>query len=252
MKKVCKSFLLLAVMIFSISTFTFVYFTDSARAVSFEYDESTINSNMESMAQYFSQMSDVELDYFISNSIGVNKEALESMKAVKSTDIGDYVSVEQCKTKEHDDYLSADSVIHFKNKDVKMNVKFQYISQQVVPASVSFSIMSDDSKVSMGSKMATAGLNTLLGMGTVFVVLIFLSLIISLFILVPAIQNKRPAKKKEEPVKEEYVEEDEELVDDLELVAVITAAIAASENRQTDGFVVRSIKRSPQNRWKNA
>ena len=40
--------------------------------------------------------------------------------------------------------------------------------------------------------------------------------------------------------------------DDDELVAVIAAAIAASEGTTTDGFVVRSIKRSKNNKWKNA
>ena len=38
-------------------------------------------------------------------------------------------------------------------------------------------------------------------------------------------------------------EEQDEEVDDLELVAVITAAIAASENTSTDGLVVRSIRK---------
>jgi len=37
--------------------------------------------------------------------------------------------------------------------------------------------------------------------------------------------------------------------DDLELVAVITAAIAAQEGTSTDGFVVRSIRRRPSNNW---
>ena len=35
----------------------------------------------------------------------------------------------------------------------------------------------------------------------------------------------------------------EEVQDDLELVAVIAAAIAAATGTSTDGFVVRSIKR---------
>ena len=39
------------------------------------------------------------------------------------------------------------------------------------------------------------------------------------------------------------VEEQDEEVDDLELIAVITAAIAASENTSTDGLVVRSIRK---------
>ena len=40
-------------------------------------------------------------------------------------------------------------------------------------------------------------------------------------------------------------EEIEELADDTELVAVIAAAIAAFEGKQsTDGFVVRSIRKA--------
>ena len=46
--------------------------------------------------------------------------------------------------------------------------------------------------------------------------------------------------------------EEEELVDDLELVAVITAAIAASTNTSTDSLVVRSIRRAPGAKWKRA
>ena len=43
----------------------------------------------------------------------------------------------------------------------------------------------------------------------------------------------------------------EDLTDDLELAAVITAAIAASEGTSTDGFVVRSIKKRRKNsQWK--
>ena len=39
---------------------------------------------------------------------------------------------------------------------------------------------------------------------------------------------------------------------DLELVAVITAAIAASENTSGDGFVVRSIKKANKRNWQRA
>ena len=45
---------------------------------------------------------------------------------------------------------------------------------------------------------------------------------------------------------------EEELADDLELVAVIAAAIAAYTGTSTDDFVVRSIKRSTTNKWKKA
>lgn len=103
-------------------------------------------------------------------------------------------------------------------------------------------------------------LNTLMGMGTVFAVLIFISLLISLFVYIPSIeralknrssrkekraaQEERPAPKR--PIIEEAEEEEEELVDDGELVAVITAAIMAASSGtavSADKLVVRSIKR---------
>lgn len=41
----------------------------------------------------------------------------------------------------------------------------------------------------------------------------------------------------------------EEEVDDTELIAVIAAAIAASEGTSTDGFVVRSIRKINRKKW---
>ncbi|MCI9329432.1 MAG: OadG family protein [Ruminococcus sp.] len=99
-----------------------------------------------------------------------------------------------------------------------------------------------------------AGLNTVLGMGTVFVVLIFISFIISLFEKIPALEEK--FRKKETapaapaPAPAAAAEPAAEVqADDSELIAVIAAAIAAAEGTTTDGFVVRSIKRRKSNKW---
>ncbi len=98
----------------------------------------------------------------------------------------------------------------------------------------------------MKSRMQNALMNTVLGMGTVFAMLIAIALIIYCFKIIPVIQKKFA--KKEEPVAEvpkaapaqaAPVQE----TDDLELVAVIAAAIAASENVPVDSFRVRTIKR---------
>lgn len=110
---------------------------------------------------------------------------------------------------------------------------------------------------STGEIMAKAGMNTLIGMGTVFVVLILISLIISCFTLVSKFEAKQ---KKEEPAAAavsapvvEQIAAKEELSDDTELVAVIAAAIAAYEGAaNTDGFVVRSIRKSNKSKWQNA
>ena len=95
--------------------------------------------------------------------------------------------------------------------------------------------------------MSKAGLNTILSMAIVFAVLIFIALIIAQFKHIANFQN---GAKKEEVKAEPDVEtapvavEEENLVDDLELVAVITAAIAAaSETESADGLVIRSIIR---------
>ena len=83
--------------------------------------------------------------------------------------------------------------------------------------------------------------------GTVFLVLIFISLLISCFKFIPQIMDKFTKKPSVEE-KPEVVEETSETVtaneeDDSELIAVIAAAIAASEQTSTDSFVVRSIRR---------
>ena len=113
----------------------------------------------------------------------------------------------------------------------------------------------------MGEKMEKAALNTLLGMGTVFIVLILIMFIIMAFGVIPKIEKAVADKKAKKNVNTEdavdntiaQIIEKEELSDDAELVAVIAAAIAASEGAAgTDGFVVRSIKRANTNKWQRA
>ncbi|MCH5261006.1 MAG: OadG family protein [Lachnospiraceae bacterium] len=112
---------------------------------------------------------------------------------------------------------------------------------------------------SFGELMVKAALNTVIGMGTVFVVLIFISLIISCFSLISKVGTKQQKtavttseKVAADPVVAQIAEK-EELAGDAELVAVIAAAIAAYEGSgSTDGFVVRSIRKSNKSKWQNA
>ena len=148
-----------------------------------------------------------------------------------------------------------------------------------------------------GEKMAKAGMNTLMGMGTVFLVLIFISFLIAQFKHINAYELKKKAAKDAEmaaaraaaaaaapkpaapapvpivpvpapapaapapapapaapavqavtepaPVQEEALEPE---VDELELVAVITAAISEATSVPADELVVRSIRRRPRRR----
>lgn len=99
-----------------------------------------------------------------------------------------------------------------------------------------------------------ACLNTLMGMGTVFVVLIFISFVISLFVLFSKKNKKSPAVGKTDeslPPLTAEVSDTKKAASDDEIIAVISAAIAAYEADNTpgygeapaDGLFVRSIKR---------
>ncbi len=132
----------------------------------------------------------------------------------------------------------------------KANANFVYVFESTgTPGS-----MSVDVQYGLGKTLQRAGLNTLMGVGTVFVMLILLSLLISLFRFIPNPEAKKAAEAK--AAKEAQaaviaaapVQAEENLADDGELVAVIAAAIAAAEGTTTDGFVVRSIRKVKRNR----
>ncbi|MDY4692086.1 MAG: OadG family protein [Blautia sp.] len=112
-----------------------------------------------------------------------------------------------------------------------------------------------DVQYPMSVTLKRAGLNTLMGIGIVFVMLIFLSCIISLFRFIPNPELKKAQAAKAEKAEKEALAatgqvpaaEEEDLTDDGELVAVIAAAVAVAEGTSTDGFVVRSIRRAKRN-----
>ncbi|MBP3420841.1 MAG: OadG family protein [Lachnospiraceae bacterium] len=143
-----------------------------------------------------------------------------------------------------------------RNADVELYYTDEYLDLMVLPPTMMIS-----PQYTLGEKMTKAGLNTLLGMGTVFMVLILIMAIIYAFGLIPKIEKALADKKAKKQSKTEVavdntiaqIIEKEELSDDTELVAVIAAAIAAYEGAaSTDGFVVRSIKRANTNKWQRA
>ena len=71
----------------------------------------------------------------------------------------------------------------YKDRDAEITIEFSEDSKML-----SFTA---SAKYTMGEILKKAGLNTVLGMGTVFVVLIFISFIISLFGLIGKTQRKK-------------------------------------------------------------
>ncbi|MDE6971602.1 MAG: OadG family protein [Lachnospiraceae bacterium] len=171
--------------------------------------------------------------------------AVESWESA-AEDMGDYIGI-----------ISTDSDITEDDGIIRVTVEGSTrnaVVELVLDAKKGITGISTNVEYTFKEKMGKAALNTLLGMGTVFVVLILISAIISCFNLIPGIQEKLSRKSKKAEVKESApassapqaaVPVEEDLTDDLELVAVIAAAIAASEGAaSTDGFVVRSIRRA--------
>ncbi|MBR1628307.1 MAG: OadG family protein [Lachnospiraceae bacterium] len=90
-------------------------------------------------------------------------------------------------------------------------------------------------------------MNTVMGISIVFCMLALISILIYCFRIVPYLTEKFSKKESPDPKPEQYMDirllVPEPTEDERELVAVIAAAIAASEQISTDDFVVRSIRR---------
>lgn len=208
----------------------------------FSTDELTMEEISYLCQQYFG----IEADgYAVATAIESFSSALETMGGI--TEIAEAEAVID------DDQIVVEVTVKGENKDASAEVIFSN-DMFLTLESASLNLES-----STGELMSRAALNTLIGMGTVFIVLILISLLISCLKVIPKLQEasakRREAKKAGGDAGDNTGidngvaqiaarEEVADVSDDLELVAVIAAAIAANEGAASaDGFVVRSIIR---------
>ena len=182
----------------------------------------------------------------------VMQTAFKSWESVMG-DLGALVSYETATVSLGDEgYIARmNTVFEQRNMEMTLMVDEEFTTIQ----GVSFA-----PEYTMGENMTRAGMNTLMGMGVVFAVLIFIAWVIDLFKYISVFENKLKAKNAPAPAPAPAaapapvaapVVEEEEYVDDTELISVIAAAIAASEGKTSaNGLVVRSIKRVPNRSWK--
>ena len=166
-------------------------------------------------------------------------------------EFGDFVGLKEYEggTTDKDGNVTYTAVYEFTDHNMRQALEFD--KDDVVTT------VTMDPIYSKGEIAKKAALNTLIGMGSVFAVLILLAFIISLFKYVSVFENRGKAKKDVAekaamPAPAPVAPAAPAPADDLQLIAVITAAIAAAEGTSTDGFVVRSIKRRSNNKWKKA
>ncbi len=113
----------------------------------------------------------------------------------------------------------------------------------------------------MSEALSTGGITTLIGLAIVFGVLVILMIVLCLF---KVFFYKEPAKKAApvaapvEPAAPAApapaAEAEEDVEDEEELIAVLTAAVAASLNTSTYNLQIKSYRRVPNKRpaWNNA
>lgn len=183
-------------------------------------------------------------DLLMYQSYGDQMDA-STMKVINSwtevkDEVGDFVDYGEVVVTVANGTTTVEQTADFTGRDIK--VTFVYDKDMNVED------INLDRIYSLGETMTKAAMNTAMGMGTVFVMLIVISLIISCFTFINKAQKKAESKKAASapapaaPAAAPVVEEVSQ-TDDLELVAVIAAAIAAATGTSTDDFVVRSIKR---------
>lgn len=166
--------------------------------------------------------------------------ALASYEA-SLADLGDYQSITSCTFTEDEDGVIISAEIQGSVRPGTVELIFD---DEMLFTSGTVNVT-----YTFGETMTKAGLNTLMGMGTVFAVLILIALLISSFNLIPKVQAAFSKKEKKvetaaDNAVAQIVENEAVQEDDLELIAVIAAAIAASEGAASaDGYVVRSIRR---------
>ena len=148
------------------------------------------------------------------------KSAQEAVGEVSLSDVSD-VQVEKVDEETYEvqfrvDGTGHDAIIVTRLKELYDEQQRQfYISPESVVTNVDYSF---------GELLGQAGLNTILGMGTTFLVLILLTLIISLF----GVLNRYQLKKQEEAAREKAAKEAEEKKAESEKAAAVPEALSAS------------------------
>lgn len=243
-----------------------------------EYDTETLEQATEVLIEYcasadeattdqWKSLTDFELEYQLMQSgLPFTPEgflgALDAWPAAVE-ECGAYIGHGDFTITAEGDEINVTTTGEFEDRNAEITVVYDSDSR--------LDSLSVSAEYGVGEILQKSGLNTILGMGTVFVVLIFISIVISLLKYIPVLGEK--LKKKNQtgishveasgqagaspsaPAKEAEAPEDQGTEDDSELIAVITAAIAAAQAESgseggMDGFVVRSIRRRPSNKWK--
>lgn len=217
--------------------------TVAGSVVVFADDEGneTIKNQAVTIAEYLTEtilpLSDEEIEGYMNSGDEFTEQAMDAWVASKD-ELGEVKETEDPEVEFSDNQYVVTVPAEFEKLDAELVYIFD---EQGNPTSFSVNV-----QYPLSVNLERAALNTVMGLGTVFVMLLFLSFVIYLFKFVPALVEGKKKEAPEAPVAAPVVPTVpavETQTDDTELVAVISAAIAAAEGTSTDGFVVRSIRK---------
>lgn len=294
MEKIIKKKLLLIVSMLAV-TFALAGCSSSNKEVSFKYNPDDMAQYAQTYAKQWIGITEVEqvYNYAVENGTdaGLTESDIDAIKVFSTleNDYGKFIDFKSDYTYEEvDDKVVVSMYAECADKEAIVKAtfvdnsvvyeysKYGYMNQNGVSEADADSYLTSSGiypyKISefeiaanqtMKDKMKDAGANTVIGMGIVFVALIFISFIISLLKYVPALLDKETReKRKAEKAKKAQVAANaeatsgddnkpaqpaapagivdivntatgESAMDDSELVAVISAAIMASQGGQT-------------------
>ena len=191
----------------------------------------------EGLTSTITPLTDEDIENYMNSGNEFTEQAMDAWVSAKD-ELGEFEETEESEVEFSDNQY----VVTVPAKFEKADAEFVYIfDEQGNPTSMSVNV-----QYPLSVNLERAALNTVMGLGTVFVMLLFLSFVIYLFKFVPALVEGKKKETPEAPVAAPVAPAApvvETQTDDTELVAVISAAIAAAEGTSTDGFVVRSIRK---------
>ena len=218
------------------------------------YSYEDLQGACQDTAMTLENMSPVEAESYIQGGSGMTATLVESWMENRA-DLGAFLGFGEFEITKSGKTLTAAQTLDFEVRPMILTYVFNY--NTMTPTDITVDLV-----YTTGEKMRKAGLNTVMCICVVFAVLVLISLVISSFSLIPKIQASLAGKPAEQPAARPAAALSPApaaarpaalpaaaalpQMDEGELVAVITAAIAAqraAETGSTDGFVVRSIRR---------
>ncbi len=209
-------------------------------------EEEQLKAQLTSMLSQIGGWTDAQIDAYIDGNDAASAAIAANWKSVKD-ELGTFVEVKDAEMEMTEESFKVIGHAKYDKTGDKTDVLVSY----EMDLATQLPTLNWEIEYSLGTLMVRAALNTVMGLGIVFLTLLFLSWLIGKLHYIPELIEKMGKKEAPAapaqtaaPAAAPVAAVEEDLTDDLELVAVITAAIAASGTTSGDGFVVRSIKKA--------